>query len=90
MRSITAVYTISPVSVLMVGCNGLLHTSPCCLHLCMCTLVLPRVYVLGGLSGILRRFYLSCRSCLAVCLAIWCSVLSGYMSSMFAKYINSG
>ena len=77
----TAVSTIAPISILMVGRTGCLRTSLCCLCPCICTLVLSRVCVSGRLSYILRRFYLGCQYCLAVCLAFWQSVLSGCLSS---------
>ena len=55
MRAITEISKISPISILMVGFTGRLRTSLCCLRPCMGKLVLPHVFVSGGLSDILRR-----------------------------------
>ena len=76
MRSITSVSTITLISILMVGCLG---TSPCCLRTCVCTHVLYRLFVPGRLLEILLRFSLCCQSFMAVCIAIWESVLSGFL-----------
>ena len=80
MRAITAVSTITPTSKLLVGCTGYLSAPPCCLRPYVCTHVLYRVCVLGRISDILRRFSLGCQSCLVVCIFLWQSDMSGYLS----------
>ena len=89
MRAITAVFTIELISILMVGCTGCLRTNPFCLRICVCTHVLSHVCVSVGISDILCRFSLGCYYCLAFCLSIWKSVLSGYLSSMATSSIIS-
>ena len=59
MRAIIPVSTISQISILMVGFNGPLRTSPCYLCPGMLKLVLPRVCVSGRILDILRRFSLA-------------------------------
>ena len=71
MRDITVIYTIASISILIVGYTGCLPTSPFRLRPCMCTIVLPRFYVLVRISDILRRFSLGCQSCMDFSLDLW-------------------
>ena len=81
MRAIIAVFTNSPISIIMVGCTKCLRTFLCWLCPCVCTHIFSCVRVSGGHSDILHRFSFVCQSFMDVCLVIWKSVLSGCLSS---------
>ena len=81
MRAIIAVFTNSPISIIMVGCTECLRTFSCWLCPCVCTHIFSCVRVSGGHSDILHRFSFGCQSFMDVCLVIWKSVLSGCLSS---------